>query len=65
MTNKNITRIHLRNQLIQEVKKQIQKDIFAYLQPFDSAGIIERRRSEAQQIALSQIVIDNFENLEK
>jgi hypothetical protein len=51
--------------LIQEVKKQIQRDIYAYLEPRCDAGIHKRHRQQAHQIALSQIVIDNFKNLEK
>ena len=45
---------------IQEVKKQIQRDIYAYLEPRCDAGIHKRHRQQALQIALSQIVIDNF-----
>lgn len=51
--------------LVQEVKKQIQRDIYAYLEPRCDAGIHKRHRQQAHQIALSQIVIDNFKNLEK
>ena len=50
---------------IQEVKKQIQRDIYAYLEPRCDAGIHKRHRQQAHQIALSQIVIDNFKSLEK
>jgi len=50
---------------IQKVKRKLQADILAYLEPFDSAGIHERHRCEAQQTALCQIVSDNFENLEQ
>lgn len=50
---------------IQKVKRQLQADILAYLEPFDSAGVHERHRREAQQIALCQIVSDNFKALEK
>ena len=51
--------------LVQEVKKQIQRDIYAYLEPRCDAGIHKRHRQQAHQIALSQIVIDNFKSLEK
>jgi len=50
---------------IQEVMKQIQRDIYAYLEPRCDAGIHKRHRQQALQIALSQIVIDNFKSLEK
>ncbi len=50
---------------IQEVKKQIQRDIYAYLEPRCDAGIHKRHRQQALQVALSQIVIDNFKSLEK
>ena len=50
---------------IQKVKRKLQADILAYLEPSDSAGIHERHRREAQQTALCQIVSDNFKNLEQ
>jgi len=50
---------------IQKVKRKLQADILAYLEPSDIAGIHERHLREAQQTALCQIVSDNFENLEQ